>query len=418
MGCMLFGSAKQGKKSGYLTYPLLAARRFVRAFSGFQRPTQKQQVLLAAAHCTLAGEQNLSLSRSTMHLNAAISLLKKVPAAYQSPKWQLQLAQAHFKRAEALEEKQAFAQSLKDYQQSISLLEPLKAILDDEQHLMLARAALCIADLIHHDCIDSKNLSLEHPLSYVNHALGALEAIRKPSDEAFMSYAHAHQIAGMQLSAQDFRAAFEALQRALEIALKTQSTQTAFVLSDIYSCLGLLYEKHHCSSSLLHTADPRADYAVIYFGLSLLFGPEDYDEDPEDPFALDCLFELIDCVLDPYPKLLPHALTLQLVDALIQAYICVLQQRLPNQALLEPLTEPEALDSFARHIYWLILAMHAKYHSNQNWIPTLIAPYKPTLSIAQSISYTPEALEMLCAFPDNPSCDDSTLPNNVYYLCF
>ncbi len=64
----------------------LAARRFVRAFTGVQRPTQSLQVLLATAHCTLAGEQNLSLPRRTMHLNAAIRLLKKVLPPYPSHK--------------------------------------------------------------------------------------------------------------------------------------------------------------------------------------------------------------------------------------------------------------------------------------------------------------------------------------------
>ncbi len=382
MGCMLFGSAIQRKKSGYLTYPLLAAQRFIRALTGSERTTQKQQVLLAAAHYTLAGEQNLSLPRSTLHLNTAITLLKKVQRPYQSSEWQVQLAQACFRRAEVLEQKEAFHQAFEDYQQTLSLLQSLETKLEDRDYLLLARAALCIADLINHVCIDPKLVIFQHPLVYVNQALGALDAIEKPSDEVSITHAYAHQIAGICLGHHDFEEAVQALETALAIALKTQCTQTATLLADIYTCLGLLYEQATRPAAFMNQPDPRADYALIYFGLSLLFGPEENDADPDDPFALDCLFDMIYSVLDPHPTVLAQKLSMQLVDALIQAYTCVVQNRLPNQTLLAQLREGSALDSFARHIYWLVLELHAEQNAHEAFIPDLIAPYAPPISMA------------------------------------
>ena len=382
MGYMLFGSAIQRKKSGYLTYPLLAAQRFIRALTGSQGTTQKQQVLLAAAHYTLAGEQNLSLPRSTLHLNTAITLLKKVQRPYQSSEWQIQLAQACFRRAEVLEQKQAFHQAFDDYQQTLNLLQSLDTKLQDRDYLLLARAALCMADLINHACIDPKLATFQHPLVYVNQALSALDTIEKPSDEVSITHAYAHQIAGISLGHHDFEEAVQALETALTIALKTQCTQTATLLVDIYTCLGLLYEQATRPSALMMQPDPRADYALIYFGLSLLFGPEESDTDPDDHFALDCLFDMIYSVLDPHATVLPGKLSMQLVDALIQAYTCVVQKRLPNQSLLEQLREGAALDSFARHIYWLVLAVHTEQNAHQAFIPALIAPYAPQLSVA------------------------------------
>jgi tetratricopeptide (TPR) repeat protein len=400
MGCMLFGSAIQRKKSGYLTYPLLAAQRFIRALTGSKRTTQKQQVLLAAAHYTLAGEQNLSLPRSTLHLNTAITLLKKVQRPYQSSEWQIQLAQACFRRAEVLEQKQAFHQAFDDYQQTLNLLHALETKLQDRDYLLLARAALCMADLINHACIDAKLLTFKHPLFYVNQALAALDAIEKLHDEVSITHAYAHQIAGISLGPQDFEEAVQALETALAIALKTQCPQTATLLADIYTCLGLLYEQATQTEALMiQAADPRADYALIYFGLSLLFGPEESEAD-DDHFALDCLFDMIYSVLDPQSTVLPQKLSMQLVDALIQAYTCVVQKRLPNQVLLEQLRECSALDSFARHIYWLVLEVHAEQNAHQAFIPALIAPYAPLLSIV----YDVDAL-----FTEK-------LLDNVYYL--
>jgi len=400
---MLFRSAIQRKKSGYLTYSLLAAQRFIRAFTGSERSTQKQQVLLAAAHYTLAGEQNLSLPRSTLHLNTAITLLKKVQSPYQSSEWQIQLAQACFRRAEVLEQKQAFHQAFDDYQETLNLLESLETKLQDSDYLLLARAALCMADLINHACIDAKRVTFQHPLLYVNQALSALDTIEKPSDEVSITHAYAHQIAGISLGHQDFEEAVQALETALAIALKTQCTQTATLLADIYTCLGLLYEQATRLSAFIIQADPRADYALIYFGLSLLFGPEESDTDPDDHFALDCLFDMIYSVLDPHSTVLAQKLSMQLVDALIQAYTCVVQKRLPNQVLLAQLREGAALDSFARHIYWLVLEVHALQNAPQAFIPALIAPYASHLSMACDVDalFTEKPIDNVYYFPNS-----------------
>ncbi len=404
MGPMLFGNAKQGTKSGYLTYPLLAARHFIRAFMELGNPSQKQQVLLAAAHYTLAGEQNLSLPRSTMHLNTAITLLKKAKPPYPSLEWQSQLAQAYFRRAECLEQKQCFNQALYDYQQTLGLLLDFQPLLQDSDRLLLARAALCMADLIHHACIDLKASPGHAPsttLIYVNQALSALETIQKSSDAVSITHAYAHQMAGMSLGSQDFEEAELALQTALSIALSTQCLQTPTLLADIYTCLGLLYEQHTRPAALSLVPDNGADYALIYFGLSLLFGTEEMAEDPEDCVALDCLFDMIYSVLDPEPFVLPQHLSMQLVDALIQAYTCVVQKTLPNQILLEQLTEGDALDSFARHIYWLVLEVHAQQHAHLDFIPALITPHTAILPFV----YKTEAL-----------FTEEIYPNNVYYL--
>ncbi len=400
MGCMLFRSAIQRKKSGFLTYPLLAAQRFIRALTGSQRTTQKQQVLLAAAHYTLAGEQNLSLPRSTLHLNTAITLLKKVQSPYQSSEWQIQLAQTCFRRAEVLEQKQAFNQAFDDYQQTLNLLQSLETKLQDRDYLLLARAALCMADLINHACLDPKLVTFQHPLVYVNQALSALDAIEKPSDEVSITHAYAHQIAGISLGHHDFEEAVQALETALAIALKTQCMQTATLLVDIYTCLGLLYEQATRPAAFMIQTDPRADYALIYFGLSLLFGPEESDAD-DDHFVLDCLFDMIYSVLDPHSTVLPQKLSMQLVDALIQVYTCVVQKRLPNQVLLEQLREETALDSFARHIYWLVLEIHTEQNAPQAFIPALIAPYAPPVSMIYDVDalFTEKFVDNVYYFP-------------------
>ncbi len=352
------------KKGGDLTQPVLAAERFIHLFEQIKSYSEEQNATLAAAYYTLANQQDISGNKSRMHVNSAITLLKKINIENRKDNWNSQLAHAYFKRAEILEEKNSFALATVDYEEAIKVLEqPDSALmLSDEDRILLAQAAISIADLIVNEELETDKGKLSHPLFYINTALEHLAEVSETDDDIWATHAYAHQIAGIALSQYHFEEAKEAFRIALLMAFKSETVRICPLLADIYTCLGLLYEQQYQICPIELAPDYLLDHAMIYFGLSVLFNPNEIDEKEDDFFALESLFEMIYRVLDPYLYPLSHRVTCDLVDALIYAYMCVVDKVLPNEALEHQLNQSETLDTYAQHIYWLVIEAYCKKH--------------------------------------------------------
>lgn len=390
---------RQIKKRASFTFPVLTAQKFIGLFQGSNQPDEEQTALLATAHYTLATFQDLSVSQSKMHINAAITLLTKIEPHKRKDNWGVQIAHAYFKRAELFEEKQAFPQAIHDYSQMIHALEKSPTlVLDDEDRLLLAQAAISIADIIVNDQVSDKHLFL-HPLSYINKALEHLTKITQYDDDVLVTEAYAHQIAGIALSAQHFEEAKEAFRVALATAFKVDSFRTLPLLADIYTCLGLLYEQQYQRCPIQKVPEVLLDHAVVYFTLSLLFSPSELDE-KEEGSVLESIFEMVYRVLDPYLSPLPFQVSTDVIDALIYLYLYSLDNLLPNQELSQQLKEPEALDSYAQHLYWLVVEAYRKKYPRTQFYEIF---YPSKMDMALEVS------EVLTKIQNNRK-------NNIYYL--
>ncbi len=341
------------------TYPVLIAKKFIHLFQRVKTPNDEQQAILAAAYYTLAIQHNISNTRSNMHINAAITLLKNIPPHLRKLDWASQISHAYFKRAELLEDKNAFIAALYDYQQAIVELESQKrsGFLTDKDCLILAQSAISIADLIVSDQLNGDEIDLFHPLFYVNQALEGLAEITETDDEIWATHSYAHRVAGLALSEDHREEAKEAFRVALLMAFKTDSSKVCPLLADIYSCIGLIYEQTYSQSQIKKDSIRFLEHAKIYFDLSILFSPSEGEEleDPDSIMTLEPVFEMIYRVLDPYLSSLSYQPVSDLIDALIFAFMCAIDKVLPNQILAYQLSHPEILDTFAQHIHWLLL---------------------------------------------------------------
>jgi len=400
------GREKRRKKKGIdPNYPILAAQKFIQLFEQVPRPNEEQRAILAAAYYTLATQQNISCNRSKMHVNAAIVLLKNINIKNRKANWNSQIAHAYFKRAEILEERSSFQLASRDYQHAIQALERAHSglAIEDDDRLLLAQSAISIADLIVNEQIEVNNKALElsHPLFYINKALEHLAQTTDMSDDIWATLAYAHQTAGLALGPQYFEEAKEAFRIALLMAFKTENVRICPLLADIYTCLGLLYEQRYQSCPIEKISNNMLDHAILYFGFSLLFTPDENDEDPEDDITvLESLFEMIYRILDPYLSPLSYRINCDLIDALIYAYMCVNDQVLPNQSLAYQLNQPDALDTYAQHIYWLIIEAYHKQNPGSGLLE---------LSDPAEVDIIPNTQTIL-AILQNHSID------NVYYL--
>jgi len=355
---MTLAAKPQAKTSAPFTYPLPIAKQFVRLFEQVKPPTNEQLALLAAAYYTLSVQKNVSSNRSNMHLNSAIAVLKSIPTSSRRFNWGSQIAHAYFRRAELLEDKEAFLLALQDYQQVINELEVTEIRpLGDKEHLMLAQSAISIADLIVSEQIEfsTDKPDFFHPLYYINTALEHLKAITETDDEIWATHAYAHRIAGIALSEQHFIEAKEAFRVALLMAFKANSTRTSPLLADIYTCLGLLYEQQYQACAIKIEAPDFLDPVKIYLELSLLFSPAEENDDPEYIFGIEQLFELVYRVLDPCLSRLSLQVITDFIDASIYAFMCILDGELPNQILSFDMEQAETLDAYAQHIHWLLV---------------------------------------------------------------
>jgi len=358
------------KSRGYL-YPVNAAQKFISLFEQIVKPNEEQRSMLAAAYYTLATQQDISLSRSKMHVNSAIALLKEINIKERKENWGSQIAHAYFIRAELLEEKESYQAASLDYLHAIDALEHYYAtmrlyeddikIIADYDRLLFARCAISISDLIVNEQVQPTENRFSIPLYYINMALEQLAEIMDPDDEIWATQAYAHQIAGIALSARHFEESKEAFHTALLTAFNTESLSICSLLADIYSCIGLLYEQRYPSCVILKDSNNLIDHAMIYFGLAMLFNPTDLEEEKEsDALVLESLFEMIYRVLDPFLTPLSAKVTSDVVDALIYAYLCIIENILPNQNLANQLRHRDTLDTFAQHIYWLVIEAYRK----------------------------------------------------------
>lgn len=365
------------QKDSGLIYPVNAAQKFVSLFEQVVKPNEEQRAMLAAAYYTLSTQQNISLSRCKMHVNSAITLLKDIQVKARKENWNSQIAHAYFKRAELFEEKNAYQSASLDYQRAMDALEHSmnhalgqnsdhlsnfdNQTIDDYDRLLFAQSAISIADLIVNEQINAKANHFSHPLFYVNKALEQLADVIEVDDDIWTTQAYAHQIAGIALSLEHFEEAKEAYQTAISVAFNTESLCVGPLLSDIYICLGLLFEQEHLNCPIHKDTSNLLDQAMIYFGLALLFNPNEMIEEKEDNISiLESLFEIIYRVLDPFLTPLPLRITTDVIDALIYVYLCVIEKVLPNDALAQQLGHRDTLDTFAQHIYWLVIEVYRK----------------------------------------------------------
>lgn len=360
---------------------------------------------LATAHYTLATQNNISCHRQKMHVNSAITLLKNIKIQKRGDHWGSQIARAYFKRAELLEAKEAFALATNDYKEAILVLEQFEneTILDDTDRLLISQAAISIADLLVNEQIDDTALNLNHPLFYINKALEYLRELKESNDEILSTYAYAHQIAGISLSVHHFEESKDAFHVALIMAFKTETMNICPLLADIYTCLGLLYEQQYENWPVIKKApEYLLDYAMVYYGLALLFNPNEDDNNDEDVLTLESLFDLIYHVLDPYISPLSYQITCDLIDALIHAYFCIVNETLPNKILQKELRQPETLNTYAQHIYWLVSEAYCKKNPRMG------------LTFLNVISYAGHEHRLYA--DDILSIIQYKKVNNVYYL--
>jgi hypothetical protein len=331
------------------------------AYSDRQISENTENLALAAAHYTLSTQNNLSCHRQKMHVNSAITLLKKIKTQKRGNQWGSQMARAYFKRAELLAATESFVLATNDYQEAITVLEQFEdaKILDNQERLLIAQSAISIADLLVNEEIDDKALNLNNPLFYINKALEYLAELSE-TDDVLYAYAYAHQIAGVILSVCHLEESKEAFQVALRMAFKTKTIEISPLLADIYTCLGLLYEQQYEACAIKKDSEQLLDYAMIYFGIALLFSPTETDNDDAEILELDSLFELIHRVLDPYVFSFSYPITCDFIDALVYAYGCMINKMLPNKSLEKELDTHDAQNNYVQHLYWLAFEAHCK----------------------------------------------------------
>jgi tetratricopeptide (TPR) repeat protein len=406
-----------------LGQPIYHAQRFIKLFHQVESPNEEQRLMLAAAHYMLANQLDISLPLCRFHANSAVTVLQNIQNKKES--WQSQIAQAYFRRAELLEEENAYCAASHDYQRAIEAIEnqalletdpPQDAIpifdkvkasyragLSDHDKLMLSKCAISIADLIINDQITYQQVKHAHPLFYINKALEYLNEIQEHDEEMFAIQSYAHQLAGIALNVCDFDASKGALQEALHMAFKSDPDKTYHLLTDIYNCLGLLYESKFKNNIIQNPKYVDLDEAMIYFGIALLFtktyADDDEEENDQNILDLESLFEIIYRVLDPFLPSLSKSLLFNLIDGLIFAYMGLLEDNLPNEHLKLVLNNSETLDIFAQHIYWLVTEA---YHKNYSPYTTL------TIFDPNTIDTRLDQKQLMAVIKNNT--------NNVHYM--
>jgi tetratricopeptide (TPR) repeat protein len=378
-----------------------AAEQFVSLFHHINAPTEEQHAVLAAAHYTLASQDTISLYRSKMHLNSAITLLQGIKN--HPPNWFSLMANAYVKRAELVEQENGYTTAIFDYQRALEVFESYpEADITNLDKLMLAQCAISIADLVVHEQQFDEGFShCFHPLFYVNQALGYLSTLPMDEDEMWTTLAYAHQIAGLALTPIDRTEAIEAFRTAITMAFKADSKVACGVLGDIYNSMGLFYEQYFHNYPIQKVPLGYSDYAMIYFGVALFFSPNEAFPYDEDNLLLHSIFESIYRVLDPFLPSLSPTVMRDFIDALIFIYYCVSDQTLPNQELCRQLKEPEMLNTYAQHIYWLVVECYRR-DNTQARLLKLVNPDK-----ADTRLDTTELLGTIL---------NQTPKNNVHYL--
>lgn len=401
---MIHYKETRSKQISTLSAITVEAQQYIQWFEQLKKPNAEERSLVAAAYYTLAVEPETSYSRSKIYLNTAITILQTLKIKERASTWPSDIAHVYCKRAELFEQKNALGSAAQDYLRAIQTLKPFahNELLDADR-ILFAQSAVSLADLlVFEKPMLTENLSIDifdEPLNYINQAIEQLQQVASVEDDIWATYAYAHQVAGMALGIDYFEDAQEALRLGLLMAFKTETFHVYPLLSDIYHCLGLLYERRYNWCPFEIISEDLLDHSALYFGLSTLFSPED-NQDHDEVLTLEGLFEMIYRVLDPHlPEISYHG-TCDLIDALIHAYMCIVDKSLPNQTLKEQLSEPEAFDAFAQHVYCLLSTVLRAKNPNAGLLEIT------DLGIVDRALRSADVLTFL----------ESRKLNNVYYL--
>lgn len=382
-------------------YSVSAAKKYIDMFYQLRRPTTEQRCMLAAAHYTLALQDNIPTTHCKMHTNTAITLLQNV--RNRTEELNSMIASAYFKRAELFEQENSFDSAAQDYQKIIAIFEHLQDIssLSPQDKLLIAQSAISLADLLLHQHMEVHPEF--HPLFYVNQSLKYLSDLPREQEEIWTTLAYAHQIAGLALASIDRIEAKESFRTAISMAFRTDPKIACQMLADIYNSLGLLYEQQFIECPIQKVPANVIDHALLYFGMALLFQSteeEEFGEEGREFELIDTIFDCIYRVLDPYLPELSKTVTHDLIDALIFAYYCVSDELLPNPNLCQKLKNTEVLGVFSQHIYGLVIETFRREHHDQ-FLLDIIRPQEHELTL------------------DLTSCLDSLMnpsKNKIFYI--
>lgn len=383
-----------------------AAERVIELCHDLDYPNEEQQSLLACAHYTLAKQQDISLTRSKLHANSAITLLQNI--RQRNMDLNSKLANAYFKRAEISEQECAFAQATFDYQRALEifdspfyLTQPASFTFSEENLLLIAQCAISIADILVNEQVDTEQLKHLHPLFYINKAIEYLAKLPKQDDEVWATLAYAHQIAGLALTqTNNVEDAFGAFRTALSLAFKTEPKIACGILGDIYNCIGLLFEQNYHLCPIQKVPSCFKENAMIYFGVALFFNPYEPTSSEDVGNLLDSVFDIVYRVLDPYLPPLSSPVMRDFIDALIFGYYCISDDMLPNQVLCQKLQQSDIANTYAQHIYWLVTEYHRREYTNARLLE---------LNDEKNIDLSLDITDILTAML-------SSIPNNVHYL--
>jgi hypothetical protein len=358
---MLYAPVSQKGKPLFL-HSAPFAEEFIAYYQYTPPPTEAHQALLAAAHSTLACRPQTSFSRSKMHVNSAIVILKQITQRKQN--WYSLIARTYFLRAELLEEESDFYGAAIDYLLAVEALEDSisQKLLSAEDIYLLAKAYLNTANLLILHCITREDLALSHPLFYINRTLESLNKIKNFDKEHYLTQVSAHTIAGIALSHIDLKEAETAFQLALLLSYQINGKETYPLLAELYHRLGLLHEQQY-KNTFLHLKEYSSlEEVKLYFNLSEFFRPVAITEEEIDFSEIEQLFETIYRLLDPFIWLPSKRMLVNAIDALVYLCTSVVEKTLPNLPLSEQLFEPPLLASYKQHLFWLLEEAYHREH--------------------------------------------------------
>lgn len=363
---------------------IAAANRVLTLLGDLPNLDEEQLALLASAHYVLAEQPDLSINRTKMHINSAITLSQNI--TNKDMDLYLQLAYAYSRRAEIFELENAFTAAITDYQRALDIFdqqcfnEQFKAensensenseIEFHEDDIMhMAHCAITIADLlineeINCDQLEQLQLKETHPLYYVNIALDYLSNFPKANEDLWSTLAYVHSVAGSALRSIDIHKSIDAYRIALTMAFKTEPSTSCLILADTYNQLASIYEQFNCVNHIQKIEHGVEDHSLIYYCISSLFNPGELEDQEDNNLIINNLYGAVFRAMDPYLPPLSQIVIRDLIDALVFGYYCIADGLLPNQSLCEKLQQPEIYSIYAQHIYWLVVDLFYSDHPN------------------------------------------------------
>lgn len=368
------------------------AEELLKRFESISQNTSHERAISAFAHLALSDKQEVSTHRRKLHTNTAITLLQNID--HHVPYWRSSLSLAYFKRAEISENEFAFLNAARDYHRVVELLNTLHLDTDtkdmlSKDRLVLAQSAIALADMILHNEIERDKLDLNHPLFYVNKALEQLILLDENTDEAWVTLAYAHYLAGLTLSQtpidsdlQDAKIAFNC---GLQVVFKLKPALACPLLKLIYAHMGIMYEeKFNVASSIQETSSLYLEYANLYYNLAELFFLENKLGSEELQYEMEEVVGWIHRALDPYPEPLETPVIIHLIDGLIYLYYC----------WHESLKDGGMFAAFVEHVLWLIIEVHQRTFE----LPLLLETTE-TIEQNRIIHIDPEFIGKVCDDP-------------------